>query len=67
MKLQPVDSKMLSVLNADDEGTYPKRVVALKIRRKRRAKEPIPERGKANKPVHETASQQRGRRSSRHI
>ena len=53
-------------LIADDEGTYPKRVVAIKIRRKRRAKEPIPERGK-NKPVHETASQQRGRRSSRHI
>ena len=38
-----------------------------KIRRKRRAKEPIPGSGKVNKPVRETASQERGRRNSQHI
>ena len=39
--------------------------MARKGKRKRRAKEPIPERGKVNIPVHETASQ--GRRSSLHL
>ena len=48
MKLQPLDLKRLSVLNADDEGTQPKCVVARKGRTKRLAKETIPERGKVN-------------------
>ena len=67
MKFQPVDLKMLSVLNADDEGTQPKCVGARKSKRKRLAKEPIPERGKVITPVHETASQQRRRRGTLHI
>ena len=48
MKLQPLDLKRLSVLNADNEGTQPKCVVARKGKTKRLAKETIPERGKVN-------------------
>jgi len=41
--------------------------MARKGRRKRQAKEAIPERRKVNIAVHETASQQRERRRSLHI